>query len=66
MNSRITYTIVSKAMSSEEAKKEYDYTVGNAAKEVSSEGNFSSLRVTRETWNGNAWGLDECFDKENR
>lgn len=62
MNSRLTYSAVSNLMSPEEAKREYDYTVRAMPR---GEG-FSALHVTRETWNGHAWILDERFDKENR
>lgn len=61
MNSRVTYSIVSKAITPEQAKKEFDYLAKNIR-----DNQFSAVAVTRETWNGSAWVLEERSDWENR
>lgn len=62
MNQRLTFTIISTPMTDEQAKKEFEY----AKRQMPHDDDFSSVRATREVWNGQAWVIEDRFEHERR
>jgi hypothetical protein len=55
-------TLVTPLMSSEDARKEFDY----AQRHMPKSEDLSSMRVTLEEWDGKQWVIKDKFEHENR